>query len=83
MLVTRSAHDALMKAKDEQIASLKEELSFLRNFIQPQRAARAVVIHAEADAAIEGRESPVEDPELERRAIEIINERERILSGNY
>lgn len=77
---------ALIKAKDEQIATLKEEVAFLRNFIQPVNTQHATAIVAEANMAIEGRhEDASPDPTLEelKKAFEIESERNRLLSGTY
>jgi hypothetical protein len=80
MLLLKSTHEALMKLKDAQIAGLQDEVRFLRNMVQPSNS-RAIVIQAEADGVLEGRQDQyeAEDP----RKVEIDSEAARLLSGHY
>ncbi len=78
MLMLKSAHEALIKAKDAQIAALEDQVRFLRSIIQPNNP-RAIVIQEEADLVIEGRQTQVE---VERTA-DIESEASRLLAGHY
>lgn len=84
MFVLKSVHEALLKAKDEQMATLKEEVAFLRSMVNPVNKVNthnAFVIASEANAVLDGAGDQIildhqEDPE-------ILAERDRLLSGNY
>lgn len=69
---------AIVKAKDAQLADLQDQVRFLRSMIQPKNS-RALVIAAEADAILEGRQDQIEDP----RAAQIESEAAKLMSGNY
>lgn len=83
MILLRSTHEALLKEKDHRIASLQDEVSWLRHFLQPQaRSPYPLALTQEADAVLEGRQDTLgssTSPDAEA----IIAERSRILSGSY
>lgn len=82
MLVLKAVHEALLKSKDAEIASLKDEVSWLRNFIQPPKA-YGNAVHYEADHVLEGRQyEPPSNLDKERREL-IEIEREQLLNGTY
>lgn len=78
MLVSKSSHLAMLAEKDAQIASLRDQVEFLRSIIQPKNP-RAIVVQEEADLVLEGRQTQVE---VERNE-EIESEATRLLSGHY
>jgi heme oxygenase len=78
MFVSRSAHLALIKAKDEAIARLEADVAWLRRMVQPERSPQLLI--EEADLIIGGHQDQVqEDP----RRLEVDSEAARLLSGNY
>lgn len=78
MLISRASHEAVVKAKDEHIAALKQEIAFLRHLVQPR--ASVTDSQVEADAVLEGRQDQI--PADEQKAA-IDSEAARILSGSY
>lgn len=81
MIVLKSTHEALLSAKDAQIAQLRAEISFLRGIVQP-RSFDSFKIQTEASAILDSRQDPIEvEPSMSDD--EIASERERILSGTY
>lgn len=81
MLMLKSTHEALLKIKDLEVAALRDEVKWLRNFIQPAQTRPLVVTH-EADAILEGRQDQL-SPEQIRESEEVLSERARLLSGTY
>ena len=77
MIVLKKTHEALLAAKDEQIKALKDEIAFLRHYIQPRST--STVLIQEADAILGGEQSAA--PTAEELAV--ISERDRLLSGTY
>jgi hypothetical protein len=80
MFLFKSTHEAFLKIKESEIATLKDEIRWLRNFIQPAQTRPLVVTH-EADAILEGRQDQLQ-PE-EQVSDEVLRERDRLLSGQY
>lgn len=77
MIMLRSAHKAELKAKDQHIAHLENEVGFLRSMLQPSNKL-SYVIASEANAVLDSHQEQPEPTDLE-----IISERDRLLSGNY
>lgn len=81
MIVLKSAHEALLKAKDEQIEQLRNEVAFLRRMVQPSYSS-GFKIQTEASAILDSRQDPIE-VESELSDDEVASERDRILAGTY
>ena len=79
MIVTKATHEAMLKEKDKHIAALKDEIQWLRNFVQPAHS-RPLLINYEADSVLNGGSDEVPAPAL---SPEIALERDRILAGTY
>jgi hypothetical protein len=82
MLMLKAVHEARLQTKDAEIARLRDEVTWLRNFIQPNRGLGNVISY-EADSVLEGRQEPPSEPLDVERAASIARERELLLSGNY
>lgn len=89
MFISRSAHEALLNAKDAQlsernhrIVSLESEVSFLRALIRPEESRAGRLLNMEANAILEGRQDQIDGAD-EPTKEEIISERDRMLSGQY
>jgi hypothetical protein len=88
VFLSRSSHAAVMAAKDEQIATLKSEVAFLRGVLAP--APRNPNLAIEADAVLEGRQEQIEaapqpsSPKPHTEHMDTIRtEAALMLSGNY
>jgi len=71
--------------KDERIADLKDQISFLRSQVQPS-GDQMTLGQLEADAILSGQQHIIEirdDGSLVQSADDENSERDRILSGNY
>lgn len=69
----------LLAEKDKHIARLESEVAFLRRLVQPNSSPNSIIINTEADAVLTGHQEqiPVEED------ADVLNERDRVLSGNY
>lgn len=84
MIVLKREHEALMRAKDEQIAQLLDEVLWLRNLVRPN-SAKAARLSQEADAVLESRQDQQElpDGDMDEHARAVKAEAERLLAGTY
>lgn len=83
MFIRQSTLLAIVKAKDETIVALQEELRWLRRMVQPERGSRAPLIE-EADLVIGGHQEQIQaDPIEEARRAAIESEAALLLSGKY
>lgn len=82
MFVSRKTHEALIRAMEAQVSSLRSEVEFLRNMVQPRRGESSAQV--EADLVLEGRQDQVASVVTEKerqRAVDL--EAARILDGTY
>jgi hypothetical protein len=84
MFVLKSTHEALIAAKDAQIAALQDEVRFLRHMVQP-KFADGFKINTEANALLDSRQDQIDlsDHVAPLHNDEISQEADRILNGTY
>ena len=83
MILLKSTHEAILASKDAQIAALKDEVAFLRLFIQPKGNKENIHLTTKANAVLEGRDEPIDVSSPPMTEDEIQTEAALILSGQY
>lgn len=84
MILLLSTHKALVSAKDAEIATLKDEVAFLRNMVQP--SPRLQILPYQANSILDGNDSTPSsptDPDFSERQRVIEAEATNLLNGTY
>jgi hypothetical protein len=88
MLITKSRHNEVLQEKDKVIATLQNEVAFLRSMVEGLTAPKASSHKIErslleANALLSGSQEQIDLNQFTPEVDAILSEREQILSGNY
>lgn len=84
MFLLKSTHKLILDSKEAEVRALREEIAWLRNFVQPVNKNKSFLLSTEANAVLDGHQEIITlDEESLQRSDDVIRERDRLLAGTY